>query len=177
MLGVWLKVGHVAMVMAWMAASFFLVRMLIYHAEALQADAPSEVVTLLTQAARRVTVIILFPALLMTLVAGLWLTWLTLAWQAPWWHVKVGLVLLLIGYHGWMEWIRRQLIRGHVPVPPSVLRVVNEWPFMAMLGILVAVYTRQPNEAVAVAGGGTVLLLWVASRRYRSIGSRRARSS
>lgn len=167
MLVLWLKVLHVAMVMAWMAGSFFLVRMLIYHAEALQAPATDGVIDLLTQAARRVTVIILIPAMVVSVVAGLGLSWLTQAWLAPWWHVKMGLVLLLIGYHGWMESIRRQLIKGHVPFAPSVLRVVNEWPFMAMLGILVAVYTRQPHDALAVAGAGSVGLLWVASRRYR----------
>ena len=171
MIVAWLKVLHVAMVMAWMAGSFFLVRMLIYHAEALQGSATPDVMDLLTQSARRVTVIILVPAMLVSVGAGLGLTWFTDAWMAPWWHVKMWLVLLLIGYQGWMEWIRRQLMKGYVPLPPSVLRVANEWPFVAMLGVLVAVYTRMPHEAMAVAGGGSVLLLWVASRRYRPVRS------
>ena len=170
----WLKVWHVSMVISWMAGSFFLVRILIYHTDALGKN-QTQISQLMTESARRVSNIIVWPALVLSIITGLGLMWITDAWRYPWMHIKWMLVLAFVGYHIWVESLRRSLEQGQSPYPSSLLRLLNEWPFVLMLGILIAVYTRNPGWAGGVAGVAS-LLLALAGIRIQRVHRRSMRS-
>lgn len=163
----WLKVCHVSMVISWMAGSFFLVRALIYHTDALGQSQP-QISQLMAESARRVSMIIVWPAIGLSLTTGLGLLWLTGAWRYPWMHVKLVLILGFLGYHVWVESVRRLLINGQVRYPSKLLRLLNEWPFVIMLGILMAVYTQNPAWAGGIAGVGSLGMAWVGIRIQRA---------
>ena len=58
----------------------------------------------------------------------------------PWFHLKLLLVLLLSGYHGWMVGYSKKLARGVRPLSDRQLRLINEVPgIMAAIIVILAV--------------------------------------
>ncbi len=92
----WVKVFHLMAVIAWFAALFYLPRLFVYHA--MSEDETSRERFKVME--RKLYRGIMTPAMIATLVLGLWLLYLNPAWlKMGWMHTKLLLVVLLIGYH------------------------------------------------------------------------------
>jgi putative membrane protein len=69
----WIKAFHIIAVIAWMAGMLYLPRLFVYHCAAQKGSVQSETFKLME---RRLLRGIINPAMLATIVLGLWLAWL-----------------------------------------------------------------------------------------------------
>lgn len=152
----WAKALHLVSVVSWFAGLFYLGRLFIYHAEALQKPEPdrSVLVPQFTLMERRVWRAITAPASGATLLTGAWLLYLTGAWRLPWFHLKAALLLLLFAYHSVSNRYRLNLEKGEAK-PVRFYRFWNEAATVLLFGIVfTAVFKR-----VAGAGYGLLAVL------------------
>ena len=132
----WLKVGHIVFVIFWMAGLFMLPRFFVYHQEA---EPGSEEAARWVEREARLRKIILNPAIVMVWIFGLALAFTVDAWSEGWFHLKLLLVLLLSGYHGWMSAYAKKLARGEPTLTGKQLRLLNEVPGIAAILIVATV--------------------------------------
>ncbi len=81
--------------------------------------------------------IIMNPSLVLVWLLGLALACHIGAFGDHWFQLKLVLVLILSGYHGWCIGYAKKLLRGERPFPEKRLRMLNEVP--ALLVTLVVV--------------------------------------
>lgn len=91
---------------------------------------------------RRLWFGITWPAMVLTLVFGLYLAVLYGQWGRPWLHVKLALVGLLVAYHLQMGRLRSQVAAGACRWSSTHLRLWNELA-TALLVITVLVASRK----------------------------------
>ena len=140
---VWVKAAHVIFVIFWMAGLFMLPRYLVYHQEAVPGSPEAEAWVDREAKIRR---IILTPALVLVWVLGV-----ALAANAGlfsgmeglgWLHAKLGLVVILSGYHGWAVAYSKRLAAGKPSLTGKQLRMLNEIPAILVTLIIVLVIVR-----------------------------------
>lgn len=133
----WVLSAHILFVIFLMSGLFMVPRYFIYHQEA---PVGSDEDRKWTERERRLFKIILNPSLVITWVFGLMLMVNMGAWTMGWFHLKLLLVLLLSGYHGWAVGYYKKLARGERPIPGKTLRILNEVPGMiAVVVVILAV--------------------------------------
>ena len=139
----WVKAAHLIFVIFWMAGLFMLPRFFVYHFPVTPGGVEDG---LWAERELRLLRIILNPAMIAVWVLGLMLAAnLGLFEGAPglgWLHVKLLLVVLLSGYHGWLAGFRRKLANGARPGTERTLRLMNEVPGIATAVIVVLVIVR-----------------------------------
>lgn len=136
MIYLWLKAGHLAFVIFWMAGLFMLPRFFVYHQEA-PADSAENAKWI--EREQRLLKIILGPSIVVVWILGLALAWVTGAFTQGWFHLKLLLVLLLSGYHGWLSAYAKKLARGERMLDGKKLRLLNEVPGIATILIVIVV--------------------------------------
>ena len=141
----WVKAAHLIFVIFWMAGLFMLPRYLVYHQEALAAGNAAEATSWIEREGK-IRKIILTPAMIVVWVLGLALALnLGLADGAPglgWLHLKLLLVFLLTGYHGWTVGYAKKLAAGKPTLTGKQLRMLNEIPALAVTLIVVLVIVK-----------------------------------
>ena len=60
----------------------------------------------------------------------------------PWMHVKLLLVLIVSGLHGYFIGIGKKIDRGGDGITAKRLRMLNEVPFLLLIGIVIMVIVR-----------------------------------
>ena len=164
-----LRALHIVSFVAWFAALFYLVRLFIYHVEALGKSEPERGIlhAQFMIMERKLSLIIALPAMILTLVFGLWM--LLPNWsdgmmykKQPWMHMKLGFVVILLGYHHYCGIIRKKLAASK-PVPSSKsLRVINEIATV----LLVAIVFAPVTENMKVTGIATAIAAFLAVLTY-----------
>ena len=131
----WLKGLHLIAVITWFAALFYLPRLFVYHA----ATESSEVAEQLKIMERKLYRGIMTPSAIAVLLLGLGLLH-NYAWQAyahsSWLHLKLGLVVLLYGYHGLCWYHLRQFQRGQNRRSHIYFRWMNELPVVILVAVV-----------------------------------------
>jgi putative membrane protein len=135
----WLKAGHITFVIFWMAGLFMLPRFFVYHQEAEPGSAEE---ARWVERERRLLRIILWPAMAITWLLGLALAITTAAYVEPWFHAKLGLVLILSAYHVWMAGYAADLAEGKRRLEGKRLRILNEVPGIATVLIAIMVIVK-----------------------------------
>jgi putative membrane protein len=149
----WAKALHLVSVVSWFAGLFYIGRLFIYHAEALQKGEPERGL-LATQFAvmeRRLWRAIMAPAAIATLLTGTWLLYLSEAWRLPWFHLKAVLLVILYGYHDACNRMRLKLDRGQA----RPVRFYRFWNEAATVLLFMIVFTAV-FKRVGGAGYGLV---------------------
>jgi putative membrane protein len=129
----WLKAFHVVAVVAWFAGLLYLPRLFVYHADATDAVGVERFELM----ERR-----LFAITTVGAVAAIGLGLAMIA-AAPsylamgWLHVKLLLVLLVIGYHGWCYKLMRDFARRRNARSARWFRAFNEVPTLLLIAIVV----------------------------------------
>ncbi|AFZ36808.1 hypothetical protein Sta7437_3301 [Stanieria cyanosphaera PCC 7437] len=143
----WFKAFHLIGVVVWFAGLFYLVRLFVYHAEAYQEPEPAR--TILKKQyelmEKRLYNIITTPGMLVTvaMAIGLISTEPEIL-KSSWLHIKLGLVLLLIGYHHYCKRIMKQLAKDECKWTGQQFRALNEAPtIMLVLIVLLAVFKNN----------------------------------
>ena len=137
----WVKALHIIAVIAWMAGLLYLPRLYVYHADL---PAESSRAAMLAIMERRLYYGIMLPAAVMSYGFGLVLAAIPgiIDWQRGWIWAKLGLVVLLTGFHILLGYWRRDLAHGRHPHSSKFYRVMNEVPTVLMIAIVLFVVVR-----------------------------------
>lgn len=137
----WIKALHIAFMVTWFAGLFYLPRLFVYHA--MSDDLISR--ARFTVMERKLFWGIMTPGAVLTLVFGLVLLW-GYAWQAyksaPWLHLKLGLVGLLMVYHVFCGRLVADFKHDRNRRSHRWFRVFNEIPVLFLLGIIILVVVK-----------------------------------
>ena len=155
------KALHIIGFTCWFAGLFYVVRLFIYHTEARQEPGADRLVEQLSLMQTRLWKGITTPAMIFTVIFGLWLAYLY--GNLPGWlTLKLALVLLLLGYHHLLGRIHRALHAGTSTWSSRSLRMINE---VATLFLVAIVFVAVLKNALtlpliaAILGVFSVLLL------------------
>ncbi len=128
------KALHVFFMVAWFAGIFYLPRLFVYHAETRSSDCND-----IFKVMERRLLYFVTPFAVLTLVFGLLLiAAYGKAWFAAsgWLHIKLVLVLLLYGYHGWCFKLLADFKHDRNRHSPRFYRIFNELPVLLLLAII-----------------------------------------
>lgn len=137
----WVKAFHIIFMVTWFAGLFYLPRLFVYHADA-KDDISNQRFKIME---RKLFYGIMTPGGIITLILGLWMLF-DYAWQAYqgtfWLHVKLALVIILIGYHAYCwkllnDFKRDDNSRSHV-----WYRWFNEFPVLLMIAVIILVIVK-----------------------------------
>ena len=136
----WIKAAHLIMVIAWMAGMMYLPRLFVYHH---QSEKGGEAERYFIQMQRRLLKGIINPSMILVWVLGiLMLIANPQILSAPWFHVKLALVLAVSGIHGFYASARRKFEAGERPRSEKFWRLMNEVPFLMLIVIVVMVIVK-----------------------------------
>ena len=138
----WTKSLHVISVIAWMAGIFYLPRLFVYHAEAVNSGSETE--ELFQTMQRRLLRAIMNPAMIATWVFGLMLVFTPgiVDWSEIWPWTKAASVLTLTWFHHWLAKRRKDFLAGTNTVTGRQYRLMNEVPTVLLIIIVVSVIAR-----------------------------------
>jgi protoporphyrinogen IX oxidase len=172
----WFKAFHLVGIVAWFAGLFYLPRLFVYHAEAYEQPEPARNI-LKTQyqlMEKRLYRIIMTPALVLTvaMAIGLVSTEPEIMKQ-PWLHVKLALVVLLIGYHHFCARLMKKLAADECTWTGQQFRWFNEFPTVAfVVVVMLAVFKNNlPTDLTAwvifamVVAMAAIIQLYARKRR------------
>jgi putative membrane protein len=168
-----IKAIHIISIVAWFAAILYMGRLLVYFAEA-QSKTDSQRRTLSNQLGvmqKRLWSYIATPAMIATLIFGVWLMTYHGNYRQPWMHTKLLLVACLLGYTHLIGRIYRQQNAGKSNWDAKGLRFLNESGTLFLVGI---VFTVVVKSILGIAIGvlclaGAVALIGIAFRRRRPL--------
>ncbi|WP_149273997.1 CopD family protein [Pareuzebyella sediminis] len=158
----YIKALHLIFVITWFAGLFYIPRLFIYHIEAVDKPSPGReiLVQQLQLMARRLWYIITWPSAILATVFAISLLILMPSWlQQPWMHLKLGFVLLLIGYHLKTHHMFRQLQRNEIRYTSRYMRIWNEGATILLFAIIFLVILRSTLSWVFGLVGLFVLVL------------------
>jgi len=161
---------------AWFVGLFYLIRLFVYHVEALDKPEPDKSI-LVSQyhiMEKRLFRIIMKPAMILTWVCGISLIVIRGMeyFQANYWlHAKLVLVFLLSGYTEYAGKMISKLQSGHKIMSSHKMRLFNEVPTLFLVTIiLLAVYKNLLNFGYTIAGIILfAIVLVLLTRLYRRI--------
>jgi len=172
------KALHIIFMVAWFAGLFYTPRLFIYQVEAKERDEPARSVLTaqLQLMTRRLWYIITWPAGILTTLFAIWMLWLLPGYlQAPWMHLKLGLVVLLFGYHGSLHWLFAKLQKEEYPMGAQALRMYNEVATLLLFAIIFTVVFKDTSAWYYGLAGlvGLALLLMLGVKAYKKQRERR----
>jgi protoporphyrinogen IX oxidase len=135
----WIKAFHVIAVIAWMSGMFYLPRLFVYHCETAPGTAESERFKLME---RRLLRIIINPAMIASWIFGLTLMMLTAVYADTWFQIKLVLVLIMSGLHGYLAACVRRFANDANTRPARFYRILNEVPTLLMIAIVILVFVQ-----------------------------------
>ena len=132
------KALHLIAVISWMAGLLYLPRIFVYHAETVENKSQSETFKLME---KRLYFYIMNPAMILSWVFGILLIHsqgilsLTLLWM----KIKIGLVIVLTGYHFYLLAILRDFQIDNNSKSSKFFRIINEVPTLLLIIIIFVV--------------------------------------
>ena len=143
----WFKAFHLIGVVVWFAGLFYLVRLFVYHAEANQEPEPAQSILKKQYELMELRLynIITTPGMIVTvaMAIGLISTEPEIL-KSGWLHIKMAMVLLLIGYHHYCKRLMKQLAKGECQWTGQQFRALNEAPTIFLVVIvLLAVFKNS----------------------------------
>lgn len=140
----WLKAGHIIFVVALMAGLLVFPRYKIHQLSSQPGEALFET---MMKSSGQLRKIILNPSLFLVWIFGIAMVYVD--WQrggqiylAGWFHAKLLLVLILSALHGYFIGLGKKVDRVSGTVQAKTLRMLNEIPFILMIGIVILVIVK-----------------------------------
>lgn len=129
-----IKSLHLIGVVTWFAGLFYIFRLYVYHTENQQQP---EITKILEVMERRLYYGITWPAMLLTLLMGLWLLYKNPSTLSQtWFHIKVLMLLVLFGYHFFSGYVRKQFLHKNFFLSSKQCRLINEVPTVVLLVVI-----------------------------------------
>jgi putative membrane protein len=135
----WIKAFHVIAVIAWMAGMLYLPRLFAYHAAQPVGSPQSD---MLKEMERRLLRIIINPSMIAVWIFGLTLAYVTGAYEDRWLQIKFVLVIVMSGLHGFFAATVKRFARDQNTRPARFYRIINEVPFLLIVGIVILVVVK-----------------------------------
>ncbi len=132
----WAKTLHIVSVVAWMAAMFYLPRLMVYHVAAERGSVQSETFKVMEH---RLLKLICNPAMISTWIFGLLLAWQGGFFADGWLHAKLALVLVLSGLHGFLSRCVKDFAADRNRRSARFYRIINEVPTVLLVLIVILV--------------------------------------
>lgn len=129
----WLKAFHVVFVVTWFAGLFYLPRLFVYHAVTTDQISLERFKVM----ERRLYIIMTIGALLAALFGIAMLVAAPAYLQMGWIHAKLGLVLLLVGYHLWCRQLVQVFAKDRNTHSQRWYRWFNEAPSVLLIAIVI----------------------------------------
>jgi protoporphyrinogen IX oxidase len=167
----WFKAFHIVGVVVWFAGLFYLARLFIYHVEANQEPEPARSILKKQYGImeKRLYGIITTPGMLVTvaMAIGLLVTEPEFLKQT-WMHVKLSLVVLLLGYHHYCKRIMRQLEQDTCKWTSQQLRAFNEFPTVILVVVVMLVVFKNnlPTDLTAWVVFGLIIAMAASIQLY-----------
>lgn len=135
----WIKALHVIAVISWMAGMLYLPRLFVYHASEETGSSVSEKFKIMEL---KLLKVIINPAMMVTWAAGLWLMFCGFVELGGWFWIKLVLVLIMSGVHGWLSKSQKRFTADENKLTEKQWRMANEIPTVLMVGIVIMVIVR-----------------------------------
>jgi putative membrane protein len=136
----WLKAFHIIGVIVWFAGLLYLLRLFVYHAS----EREAVVVHRFEEMERRLYLYITVPGAYAAILTGAGL--LVLGWEVYheqlWVHIKILLVLVILGIHLYSGYLRKRLLRERDAYSPVFFRVLNEIPTVLLIAVVLLVVLK-----------------------------------
>jgi protoporphyrinogen IX oxidase len=140
MLYLFVKALHIIFVVSLMASLLVYPRYKIHQLSSTPGEPLFETMKKSSQQLRK---IIMNPSLILVWVLGLTMLWMNPGLMSQGWlHVKLLLVLILSGLHGYFISLGKKVDRGGDGVSAKRLRMLNEVPFLLMIVIVILVAVK-----------------------------------
>ena len=136
----WFKAFHVFFMVAWFAGVFYLPRLFVNHAE----TSSIEVTEQLKGMEKRLLYFIT-PFAILTVLFGLIIIY---AYGYPWFvaakwlHIKLTLVIILLGYHGYCFKLVKTFQLDKNTRSGKFYRIFNEIPVLALFAVIILAYVK-----------------------------------
>ncbi|KIN62828.1 Membrane protein [Sulfitobacter noctilucicola] len=138
----WVKALHIMSVISWMAALFYLPRLLVHHTERVGLE--GETHSLFTMMEGKLANVIMRPAMIATWIFGLGLVMTPgiVDWSMIWpWTKLVGVVLMTV-FHVWLVRRVKSFALGENNLTGRQYRMMNEVPTLLMILIVLSVVVK-----------------------------------
>ena len=132
------KALHLISVISWMAGLLYLPRIFVYHAETAENKVQSETFKLME---KRLYFYIMNPAMILSWVFGVLLIHSQgfLSLGLLWMKIKIGLVIILTGYHLYLLALLRDFQIDNNTKSSKFFRIINEAPTLLLIIIIFVV--------------------------------------
>lgn len=135
----WIKALHVIAVMSWMAGLLYMPRLFIYHLDQAVGSEASKTFKIME---RRLLLVIMTPAMVLSWIFGLWLAIEIYGFQGGWLHLKLLAVLALTASHFYMAKAVGAFGRDQRIGTGRFWRLMNEVPTILMIVIVILVILK-----------------------------------
>ncbi|MEM5520789.1 CopD family protein [Sulfitobacter sp. AS59] len=138
----WTKAIHIMAVISWMAALFYLPRLLVHHTE--RVGLSGETHELFTMMEFKLANVIMRPAMIATWIFGLSLVFTPgiVDWSMIWPWTKAGAVIAMTGFHEWLYARVKGFADGQNTLTGKQYRMMNEVPTVLMIIIVLSVVVK-----------------------------------
>ncbi|MFN3604059.1 MAG: CopD family protein [Leptonema sp. (in: bacteria)] len=140
MLYLWLKAFHIIFMVAWFAGIFYIWRLFVYHEENPSIEVKKQLIIM----AERLYLIIMSPAMILTVTFGILMILLNLKYfsNVLWIWIKLGFVVLVIYWHFLAAYYLRKL-QDNKTYNSKKFRIMNEVPTVLLI-IIVLLAVLKP---------------------------------
>lgn len=166
------KALHIIFIITWFSGLFYMVRLFIYHKEALEKADPDK--TILTDQfkimEKRLWYGITWPSAILTLIFGLGqLHQFFPLTDHPWLISKLVIVFLLYGYHDSIGRIFKKLKKNECQYSSNWLRMYNEVATLFLFSIVMLAVLKDSLDAIKLFALLVFLslVLFIAIKAYR----------
>jgi putative membrane protein len=134
----WLKTFHIVFVASWFAGLFYLPRIFVNLA---MEKEPAAIARLLVMARKLYRFMTMIAAVALACGLGLWLGY-GIGQGQGWLHAKLGVVVLLIAYHGYCARLLAAFERGENRRSDRWYRLFNELPVLGLIAAVALVVVK-----------------------------------
>jgi putative membrane protein len=136
----WIKAFHLIFVISWMVGLLYLPRLFVYHSEVSQGSPEDKMLQVME---RKLLKIIMNPAMVISIILGLWLAQIYgFKNLGGWFHIKITLVIIMIYFHHFLGKRRKDFVNGINKYSSKFYRIINEIPSISMIIIVVMVIVK-----------------------------------
>lgn len=138
----WIKGLHIMSVISWMAALFYLPRLMVHHTE--RAGLSGDMHEVFAMMEYKLAKVIMSPAMMATWIFGLLLvvTPGIVSWGDVWPWLKAAGVIAMTVFHIWLMRRMKSFQRGENTVTGRQYRMMNEVPTLLMVLIVFSVTVK-----------------------------------
>jgi putative membrane protein len=132
------KILHIVAVISWLAGLLYLPRIFVYHAQVVTGSETDQIFQIME---KRLLRYIMLPSMLLVFIFGFYLAF-QIGFEFVWLHIKLTLVLILAGYHGFLSRCRKNFAQGENKYSQKFYRLINEVPTVLMIFIVALVILK-----------------------------------